>query len=228
MKILAVDTTTRFLCLGIYAHSRICEYVLELGRKQSALLVPTIKRVLEAADLAAGDIDYFACGLGPGSFTGMRVGLAAIKGFSWALHKPVLSISTLDILARNAQDNDAAYIMPAIDAKRGLIYCAIFKNKGGQIKRITPYLLLTEREFLRRARPGSAILGDAAGLYKEKFLKNIKGVTILEKDYWYPKARNIIGLALERLKGKKITDAFRLKPIYLYPKECQVRRHKAR
>ena len=78
MKILGIDTTTGRLCLGLYVDGKFYEYSLEVGRKLSALLVPTIQRVIDAAGLKIADIDYFACGLGPGSFTGMRIGLATI------------------------------------------------------------------------------------------------------------------------------------------------------
>lgn len=94
--------------------------------------------------------------------------------------------------------------------------------KNGRLVRITPYMLLNEKEFLRSIEPDSIILGDALALYKDSILKNIKRATILERDYWYPKARNIIGLSLERIRDKKFDNPFDIKPIYLYPKECQI------
>jgi tRNA threonylcarbamoyladenosine biosynthesis protein TsaB len=221
MKILGIDTTTKFLSIGLYDGKQIYEYNLETGRRLSALLVPTIKRILDALDWQAADIDYFACGLGPGSFTGMRVGISTIKGMSFTLNKPVIGISTLDILAKNVKDVEG-YIMPMIDAKRNLIYCSLYKIKGNIIKRIMPYLLLTEKEFFKKIKANSIILGDALNLYKEKILSRVKGVTILDKDYWYPKGSNIIELARERIKAKKFLSSFKVKPIYLYPKECQI------
>ncbi|TAM40002.1 tRNA (adenosine(37)-N6)-threonylcarbamoyltransferase complex dimerization subunit type 1 TsaB, partial [bacterium] len=122
MKILGIDTTTKFLCLGIYANNSFYECKLEMGRNLSALLTITIQRALDAAGLKAADIDYFACGLGPGSFTGMRVGLATIKGLSIVRNKPVIAIPTLDILAKNAPLK-GSLIVTALDARRGLIYC---------------------------------------------------------------------------------------------------------
>lgn len=225
MKILGIDTTTKFLCLGIYDGNKVYEYNLEVGRMLSALLVKSIRRVLDALGWKAYDIDYFACGLGPGSFTGMRVGLATIKALSWVTQKPITGISTLEILARNVTDTDKQ-VIPAIDAKRNLFYCSVYKYKDGRISRMKPYMLLSEKEFLRCARPNSIILGDAVSLYKETLQKNIRGAVILDKDYWYPKARHIIGLALERIRDKKFESPFDIKPIYLYPKECQIEARK--
>ncbi|MDD4893701.1 MAG: tRNA (adenosine(37)-N6)-threonylcarbamoyltransferase complex dimerization subunit type 1 TsaB [Candidatus Omnitrophica bacterium] len=225
MKILGIDTSTRFLCIGIYDGSRIYEYNLDLNRNLSALLTPTINRILNALGWQASDIDYFACGLGPGSFTGMRVGIAAIKGLAFSLNKPVVGIPTLDILAKNASIH-GAYVIPVVDAKRNLIYTSIYRNKDAGVKRIKPYMLLTADEFIKKAKiKGEAvILGDAVNLYKQKLLAGMKRIMILDKDYWYPRAGNIINLAIERIKDKKINNAFDIEPIYLYPKECQVRK----
>jgi tRNA threonylcarbamoyladenosine biosynthesis protein TsaB len=221
MKILGVDTSTKFLCLSVYDDGKICEYNIELEKKHSKLLLLVVKSVLEALSWDIADIDYFACGIGPGSFTGVRIGVTAIKGLSFCLKKPVLGISTLDILAGNA--NREGIIVPAIDAKRSLIYCGIYRNSSGILKRLSPYMLLPKEEFLKKIKANSVILGDAITLYKEDFLKNIKGATILDKDYWYPKGRNIIHFALQQIKEKKFNNAFNLKPSYLYPKECQVK-----
>lgn len=223
MKILAIDTTSKVFCLGIYDNGKIYEYNLELGRGLSALLHITIKRTLEAIGSDISAMDYFACGLGPGSFTGVRLGLAAVKGLSLCLKKPVIGISTLDILAK-AVNRAAEQIVPVIDAKRNLVYCSSFKNKDGKLKRVRPYMLLSEAEFYKSARAGSVILGDALDLYKDRILKNIRGVEVLDRDYWYPKAHNILGLALERIKDKKLDNPFDIKPIYLYPKECQIKK----
>ncbi len=222
MKILAVDTTTKFLSLGIYDNAKVYEYNLEVARQLSSLLGVTIKRVLDAFGWQLDDIDYFACGLGPGSFTGVRVGLATIKGISWVINKPMIGISTLDILAKDVAHTDNP-IVPIIDAKRNLIYCSIFKNKNGRLDRLKPYMLLNEEEFFKHVKPKSILLGDAVSLYKEKIIENIKGATILDNGYWYPKARNTIELALGRIKDKKFDNPFKINPIYLYPKECQIR-----
>lgn len=223
MKILGIDTTTKFLSLGISDNGKIYEYNLEVGTRLFSLLAKTIKRVIDALGWQASDIDYFACGLGPGSFTGMRVGIATVKGLAWSLNKPVVGISTLDILARGIKSDDV-FIIPIVDAKRNLIYCCIYKTKDGILKRITPYMLLTKEEFYRKARAKSIIFGDAVSLYKEEILRNIKGVSFLDKDYWYPRGHNIIALALERIKDKKLNKPCAIKPIYLYPKECQIRK----
>ncbi|MDD5771344.1 MAG: tRNA (adenosine(37)-N6)-threonylcarbamoyltransferase complex dimerization subunit type 1 TsaB [Candidatus Omnitrophica bacterium] len=224
MKILAIDTATRFLCLGLYVDGKLYEYNLEAGRKLSAVLAPSIQRVLEAAKVKIRDIGYFACGLGPGSFTGMRIGLATIKGLSIVRDKPVAGISTLDIMAENVtQDN--ILIVPAVDARRGLIYCCSYRKEKGILKRKSEYGLLSPDEFTRRFSGKKAvILGDAISLYDKRIFSRMKGVTLLDKDFWMPNAHNLIKLSLERVKAGKLNTAQEIKPIYLYPQECQIKR----
>jgi len=223
MKILCIDTTTRFLCLGIYDDAKIYEFNLEVGTKMSSLLGVVIKRTVQAAGLALSDFDYFACGLGPGSFTGIRIGLSAIKGFSLAEDKPIVGVSSLDILAMNAREKGSKIIAPVIDAKRNLIYTAFYANVAGKLKRKTPYMLLSKEELISKLKPGVVLLGDALNLYKDDILRKNQGVFVLDKDQWYPKAHNIIKLVLERIKEKKLEDPLEVNPIYVYPKECQVK-----
>ncbi|HTZ11112.1 MAG TPA: tRNA (adenosine(37)-N6)-threonylcarbamoyltransferase complex dimerization subunit type 1 TsaB [Candidatus Margulisiibacteriota bacterium] len=218
MRILGIDTSTRFLCIALYDSGKLYEFTLETGPKLSSLLGVSIKRVLDAAGLALSDIDYFACGVGPGSFTGMRIGIATMQGISSALKKPVVGISSLDLLAKNASREEGC-IVPAIDAKRGLIYSAIYKNKNGALIRSSPYLLLTIEELAKKIKGKAVLLGDAAGLYRSKILSNIRGVKILDRDYWYFKPHNIIRLSLG-------TPHLKLKPVYLYAKECQIKQTK--
>jgi tRNA A37 threonylcarbamoyladenosine modification protein TsaB len=118
--------------------------------------------------------------------------------------------------------------VPIIDAKRNLVYCSIYKRKGRILKRIAPYMLLTMDELFKKVKASSIILGDALSLYREVILRKIKGATLLDKDYWYPKAHNIIVLAQERIKEKKLDNPFDIKPIYLYPKECQIKNVKCK
>src|SRR3989338_3934755 len=219
MKILDIDTTTKFLTIGVYSDGRVCEYNLETGRQLSDLITLTIIRVLDAAGFDIKDIDYFACGLGPGSFTGIRTGISTIKGLAWVTNKPVIGVSTLDILAKNAKCTEKQ-IIPVIDAKRSLVYSCIYKNKSGILKRRSAYMLVGIDGLLKEAKTGSIMLGDAASLYKDIILKSFKRVEILDKDYWYPKAHNLIELALEKIKANKLNNAFNIRPLYLYPKEC--------
>lgn len=221
MNLLGIDTSTKILCLGIYADGKFYEYNLEVGRRLSDLLVPTIQKAAAAAGIKIADIDYFACGVGPGSFTGMRIGLAAIKGLSLAGNKPVVGISSLDILAKNAPVTDRL-IVSAVDARRELVYCGSYKYARGLLRRQSEYSLLNLEEFLKKFPAKPVILGDALALYGDKISTRIKGAVVLDKDYWNLKAHNLIELALVKIKARQFASALKIRPIYLYPKECQI------
>jgi len=222
MKILAIDTSTKNLCLAIYDQGKFYEYNLAVGRELSVLLAPSIQRAVEGAGLKISDIDYFAAGLGPGSFTGLRIGLAAIKGISVIGNKPVIGVSSLDILAKNAGITDRV-IVSALDARRGLIYCSSYKNEKGILKRKSNYQLLSQDEFIKTFPSKSVILGDALDLYRNKILSHIKGSVALDKDYWKLSAHNLMELVLNKIKSRQASSALTIKPIYLYPKECQIK-----
>jgi tRNA threonylcarbamoyladenosine biosynthesis protein TsaB len=222
MKVLAIDTSTKFLCLGLADKTHFYEYRIESSRRHLGLLVPTIKRTLEALSWSVKDLDYFAVGLGPGSFTGLRVGLAAIKGLAFAHKKPILGISTLDIIAHNCPDRDQPLAV-ALDAKRELIYCSMYKKTNGALKRVSRDYLLRKGEFIAKIKDNTLVIGDALDLHKDFFLQHLSGIGFLDKDYWYPKAHQLLLLALDKIKEKKFYSAFDIKPIYLYPKECQIK-----
>jgi tRNA threonylcarbamoyladenosine biosynthesis protein TsaB len=223
MKIIAIDTSSKVLSLGAYDNGKIYEYNLEVGTRLSSLLAPTLKRVMQALKWEPSDIDYFACGLGPGSFTGLRVGVAAIKGLAWSLNKPVIGISTLDILAKGVEEKNG-FIIPVIDAKRSLVYCCIYKVKDGVLKRAAAYMLLSKVELLKKIKSKSIVFGDGLALCREELSRRPGRVLVLDKEFWYPRGRNIIALALERIKEKRSGSAATIKPIYIYPKDCQVRK----
>jgi len=223
MRILAIDTTTPFFTLAIYDNGKVCEYNLKTGRRLSELLAPLVKKSLNALGLNPGDMDYFAVGCGPGSFTGIRLGLSFMKGFGLASGKPLIGESTLDILAMNCPLTDKK-IIPAIDARRGLVYSCEYKYKNGKLKRLTPYLLLSKEEFIRRISPSSVIFADALNIYREDIVKKTGRVSFLDKDAWYPKAHNMIAIALEKIRKSGGRGNFKAEPVYLYPKECQIRR----
>jgi tRNA threonylcarbamoyl adenosine modification protein YeaZ len=222
MKILGVDTSTKYLSLGAYIDGAVYEHNLEVGPKLSSLITLAIKRVLDALSIKVSDFDYFASGLGPGSFTGIRVGLSTIKGMSLAIRKPIIGVSSLDVIAMNAL-KERGLIIPAVDAKRNLIYSCVYKNNKGSLKKISPYMLISSEGLISKLKSPCSVFGDALNIYREEILRQSPSVNLLDKDFWYPKAHNLIDIALSRIKADKHKPTFDAKPIYLFPKECQIK-----
>ena len=232
MNILAIDTSSKRFCLGIINDKgKIMEYNLDTGIRHTELFMPTIKEALRHFKLVLSEVDYFAVGLGPGSFTGLRIGLATIKGFALGLAKPVIGLPTLDVLASNALPGDSKIILPLIDAKRNLLFTAIYEvTFNERLKRKSPYLLINIKQLLDRLESDKSVvfLGDGLRLYQPLLKQKIKNAVFLNEDTWYPRARNLIKLTLDLIDKGRFSEAARIKPIYLYPKECQIRNAKAR
>jgi len=145
MKILAIDTSSKYLCLGAVNGEGIFEYSFETGVLLSKVLVPTIGRVLAAIGVSAIDIEYYAIGLGPGSFTSLRIGHAAVKAMAWASGREVCGISSLEIIAYNPRLPDGI-IVTAIDGRRTMLYCGWFLKRKGACEglRLRSCLIMTD------------------------------------------------------------------------------------
>lgn len=220
MKILAIDTSSAILSIALAKGADIIkEKNIPAGRSHSALLVPEIKNMLKKARTPIEKVDGFVVGLGPGSFTGLRIGVSTVKGFGIALKKPCVGVASIDALAMNT-DGDIQTIAPIIDAKRENVYSAIY-SKG---TRKSKYLLLKIDELMKKIDGPCVFLGDAVNLYREKILELKKDAIFLDEKFWYPRAGNLIKLALPKIKKHKKDSLAELNPIYLYPKDCQVRK----
>ena len=222
MRILGIDTSTERLVVGIYDGAKVYGYSLILGRRMDELLASHIQRILNTLSLKAQDFDYFACGVGPGSFTGIRIGVAFIKGLAWGAKKKVLGIGSLDMLAFSAQVDGR--LVAIKDARRGLLYCAVFQRKGGIIRRSRGPRLLSLEELLLFCGGRPIFLGDGLSLYQKEIMLKVRGARFLDSDYWQIRPEAIINLALAKLKQKKAEDASSLQAVYLYPAACQVRK----
>ncbi|MDP2921751.1 MAG: tRNA (adenosine(37)-N6)-threonylcarbamoyltransferase complex dimerization subunit type 1 TsaB [Candidatus Omnitrophota bacterium] len=224
MKILGIDTSSKFLNIALAEDSDIIkEESFLLDRTHSSELVPKIKELLKRSRVLVKKIDAFVIGLGPGSFTGLRIGVSAVKGFGIATGKPCIGVASIDAIALNAV-KDGVAIIPVIDAKREQVYAAIYCKKGGRLERKTEYLLLSVEKLMKKVKGRAVFLGDGLVLYKDKIKSLNKEAVFLEDKYWYPCAGNLIKLGLSKIKKAKKPDLAKLVPLYLYPEDCQVKK----
>ena len=215
MTILAIDTSTDYLSLAVMRNGKIIKrFHRKSHMRHSSLLVPMIDKLLKKAKMKLRSIDCFAISIGPGSFTGLRIGVATIKGFAYTLGKPVIAVPTLDAIARNVK-NFEGVICPVLDARKNKVYAALYRSDGKNLKLISKYLLLSVNELMEKtARYDKIIfLGDALHLIGKPELKSID---------WHPRADTIANLSLEYIRKKKFISAEDLEPMYLYSRECDV------
>lgn len=181
--------------------------------RHSSLLVPMIDKVLKKARTPLKAIDCFALSVGPGSFTGLRIGVATVKGFAYSLGKPVVTVPTLDVIAENAR-RFKGVICPVLDARKKKVYACLFRSDGKVIRKVSKYLLLPAAELMEKVSRYDKIifLGDG--------VKFLNGVRIQEK--WHPKASVVALLGASLCAKEKFVTAENLEPMYLYSKECDI------
>jgi tRNA threonylcarbamoyladenosine biosynthesis protein TsaB len=136
MKILSVDSSATVASVALCEDGRLlAEYTLNNKNTHSETLLPMIESALSFFSLDACDIDLFAVSSGPGSFTGVRIGTATIKGLAFAMDKPCLGVSTLEAIAYNLRFH-RGLICPVMNARREQVYTALFRSDGENLTRL--------------------------------------------------------------------------------------------
>ena len=136
MKILALDTTAEVCTAAVCDDKRlIAEMTVNTGNTHSETLLPVVEQILKISETSLEDIELFSCSTGPGSFTGVRIGVATVKGIAYGKNKPCVSVSTLDALAYNLIGLEGI-ICPVMNARRNQVYNALFECKNGEIERL--------------------------------------------------------------------------------------------
>lgn len=129
MNVLAIDTSNQLLGVALWKDNELrAEYTANIKRNHSIGLMPTINQIMKETNTSPKDLDRIAVAKGPGSYTGVRIGLSTAKTLAWTLNIPVVAISSLELLARNIH-NEESYISPFFDARRGLIYTGLYQRK---------------------------------------------------------------------------------------------------
>ena len=228
MLILAIDTSTDYLSLALMRDEKIVgRFHRRSHMRHSSLLVPMIDRMLKSARIKAQDLDCFAISSGPGSFTGLRIGVTTVKGLAYSLNKPIVAIPTLDVIARNVKDFKGV-ICPVLDARKNKVYACFYRSDGSDIKRISKYLLIPVKDLMEKAAKYDKIvfLGDGIDLIERSFERSLlsrsQDQTLLRK-VWHPRADVVARLGAKCFKDKKFTTAEDLEPLYLYSRECDIK-----
>ena len=133
MNIIAFDTASEYLDIALSVKQEIFIQYKEIGLKHSEYLIPNINELCDRASIKIQDIDLIICTRGPGSFTGLRIGMAAAKGIAYGLQIPLISVPTLDVYAEIIKEElqaseKSGIIIPVIDAKKQRFYCALYSE----------------------------------------------------------------------------------------------------
>jgi len=185
----------------------------------SRRLMRTAEWLMESLSLGWGDLDLLAVSIGPGSFTGLRIGLSTVKGLAMALGIPVIGIPTLDALASNITACSGDVVCPVMDARRSEIYTAVYAGTAsGQLERITEYMAVPPADLPGLIPPCERmlLLGDGVGLCDEHVGRAVGSVVRAKEHVSHARASAVGILAHERwLKGNAGDDIQAMAPIYV-------------
>lgn len=222
MKNLAVDTSSKICAVAILEdNNKIDEISLDNGKTHSENLMPILKEVLERNNLKLSDFNLISVSVGPGSFTGIRIGIASIKPLAEVYNLPVASVTSLESLARNIENIDSdTTIISLIDARNNQVYAGIFDN----------YYNLKEEEIaedieviLKKAEKFSKIVfvGDGAVLHKDLISERLVNNEIKFTDNNEQSAVNTGKIGYKKYLNKDLKNADTILPIYLRKSQAE-------
>ena len=212
MKILHLETSSRNCSVAISEQEKIlclCEEVSE-NYKQSESLHTFVKWALEGAEISLKDIDAVSVGMGPGSYTGLRIGASSAKGFCYGLNIPLIAVNSLETMTEPFLNKSYDLIVPLIDARRMEVYCAVFDGTSGEMISETQAKILDENSF-KDLKGKILFVGD--GAKKASEILQINDAEFIEKVY--PSAQYLIKKAAEKYREKAFEDVAYFEPFYL-------------
>lgn len=219
MKLLAMDTTAKVSSVALLSEEKVlAEYTVNLSFTHSQTVMPMCENLLACCQIPLEDIDAFAVSTGPGSFTGLRIGLSAVKGMAYALNKPCISVSTLDALSRNAVGFDGV-VCCVMDARCKQVYNALYQSTpDGTLEKLTEdrALLLDElAEELKSQKKNIILVGDGADLCYNEYQEHIPNIQLAPIHNRYQRASSVGLAALDKWKSGDTLSASDIIPHYL-------------
>ncbi len=224
MKILHIETSSKNCSVSISDGEKllcVCEEVSE-NYKQSESLHTFVEWALEGAEITLKDLDAVSLGMGPGSYTGLRIGASSAKGFCYGLKIPLIAVNSMETMIEPFLDQNFDYIIPVLDARRMEVYTAVFDGDSGKMLAETEAKILDETSFQEFKDKKVIFVGDGASKAKEilqlpeaEFNENI-----------YPSAKYLVKKATDKFNNSQFEDVAYFEPFYL--KEFQgVKKKKA-
>ena len=228
MLVLGVETSTMQGGAALVGDDGLCtEYTLNIEATHSERLLPTIERMLRDAGIGLDALSGLAVSIGPGSFTGLRIGLSTVKGLAYATGLPVVGVPTLEALACNVAFA-RQQICPVLDARKQEVYAALFRCERGELVRIMEDTALSPDALCGRIRRPTIFLGDGLTAYGELFRRHLAERMLVPP----PPSRGarpawVAELGRQRLLRGERDALDTLVPRYLRPSEAELKRPRA-
>lgn len=215
MKILSVDSSSVSASVSITENGiTLAESFINNGLTHSQTLMPMVEKTLKDSGVSIKDIDLFAITNGPGSFTGVRIGIASVKGMADALNKKCVAVSTLEAIAEPLKDKDCI-ACAVMDARCNQVYTAIFEN-GKRLCEDKAVLIDELGVELKNYNKKVVFIGDGSVLCYEKLKDIVTDISVADENIRYIHASSIGRLAEDKIEnGEEPTDSAKLVPYYL-------------
>ena len=227
MIILAIDSSTPVAGVAILDKDKIwAESFLNTGYTHSELLMPMIANTFQKVKLKPQEIDAIAVSRGPGSFTGLRIGMVTGKSLAQVLGKKLTSVPTLDLLAFNLWGQEGI-ICPILNARKNEVYTALYEMQGQELVRLSEYMAISPlalAEKLKTMEKETRFLGDGVPVYKEILQKELDSqARWVPLTHLLPRASSLGLLGLKQLEKGQEDDIYTLEPLYIRKSEAEVR-----
>lgn len=225
MKVLAIDTSTVVAAVALMDDEKLLgEYSINNKKTHSQKLMVMIDEIMKDLDIKPSEIDVFAASIGPGSFTGLRIGVTTAKAMAYATSKPVVGVPTLDALAYNIVTSEFI-ICPILDARNSQVFTALYEVKGKRFERITEYMGIPVSELVQiivQNNKKVIFTGDAINLHKDYFKSELEeNCEFAPLGNRLQRGASVAELALMMAKEGKFTSSFELVPFYLRKSQAE-------
>jgi len=223
MYILGIETATRTGGVAIVSEGGVlAEYTLNIEVTHSERLMSTVDRVLKDTGLLISNIDGFGVSIGPGSFTGLRIGLSTVKGLAFTTGKPVAAVPTLKALAWNTPHSRYP-VCPLLDAKKKEVYAALYRYDGRELVQDLPEMVLPLAELADRVAGEVLFSGEGARLFAGDIERLFAGRAHLAPlSATVPSAASVAEIALDMIRAGRHTGPDDLSPMYIRRPEAEL------
>ena len=225
MRILALDTSTTAATAAVIKDGILAaEAISNNSKTHSQKLMQLVDEVLKNSGLAADEFDLYASSLGPGSFTGLRIGAATVKALAQVTGKPIVGVPTLDALAFNLYQCQGL-ICPILDAQRGMVYSALYRFEDGELKKLQDFRVIEIEALIKYFKSFNehvTVLGDGTYLYGKTLRDGFDKVRIAPETHVMPRASSVAALALKLYESGIHESYSSFKPYYIRKSQAEV------
>ena len=222
MLTLALDTSAKTAAVAVLDdETLLCDILSHSGRNHSETVLRMIDDALLNIGATIKDIDLLCCTLGPGSFTGLRIGISTIKGLAAATGKPIAGVSSLAALALNAEMIENKAVCSVMDAGRGYVYTATYqKDKNKVLNAVNTARVVRPEEVLENSSGPVILVGDGAVKYHPHIVKDVDSVSLAGRDCHFIRGASVGYLGLRQFRQNETLNVEQILPVYLRPADA--------